>query len=74
MQPFKLIDVTVVPDEELKKNIIMAPLQLIMKHIREKDVLPYFKWLAEEGILEENAHFDERKIADKCGKLCDKER
>ncbi len=62
MQPFKLIDVTVIPDEELKNNIITAPLQIIMKHIRDKDLLPYFIFLANEGVLEENAHFDGGKL------------
>ncbi len=62
MRPFKLIDVTVIPDEELKKNIITAPLQIIMKHIRDKDLLPYFAYLAKEGILEENAHVGGGKL------------
>lgn len=61
-QPFRLIDVTIIPDEELKRTIITAPMQIMMKHIRDKDLLPYFEDLALSKILERNAKVDGGKI------------
>jgi predicted transposase/invertase (TIGR01784 family) len=61
-KPFKLIDVTTMSDETLKNNIVTAPAQIIMKHIRDKDLFPFFKVLAEEGILEKNAQINSGKL------------
>ena len=49
MRPFKLIDLTVLSDEMLKRDIMLAPLQIIMKHIDDKDLLPVFQDLAKRG-------------------------
>lgn len=46
-----------------------------MKHIRDKDLLPYFIYLANEGILEKNAHVGGGKllISVRNGEISDKE-
>ena len=61
-KPFKLIDVTTIPDEELKRNIITAPFQIVAKHIRDNDLLPVLQDLAAGGILAKNAQVSEGKL------------
>lgn len=51
LKPFNLVDVTAIPDEELKKNTLTALFQLVMKHVLTRDLLPYIVDLAQRNIL-----------------------
>jgi len=48
LKPYRLIDLTQIPDEELRENLWLGVLARTMKHIYEKDILPYLKDMLEE--------------------------
>ncbi len=43
MQPYSLIDLTQVSDEELKKYLWFGTMSLMLKHAHDPDILPFFK-------------------------------
>ncbi len=45
-QPFQLIDLNAIPDEDLKTNTWLSIMTIIMKHIYARDILPYIEGLA----------------------------
>ena len=47
MQPYPLLDLTQVPDEELKQYQWFGTMALIAKHIRDRDMLPFLKELVQ---------------------------
>lgn len=51
LQPFQLVDLTQMEDEELRKHAWSGLSELVMKHIFESDILPYIKSLA--GLFKE---------------------
>lgn len=58
--PFPLVDITVIPDEEIMQHRSMAALTLIQKHIRQRDLALLLDQLA--GLLIEE-HMSEHQIA-----------
>ena len=48
---FKLIDLTVIPDEELAQHRRAALMELLEKHIRIRDMLPIIKFMREADVL-----------------------
>jgi len=58
-QAFPLVDVTVIPDDEIKTHRKVALLEYVQKHIHEKDInihLPIIAWLMEKfGLSKELA-------------------
>lgn len=50
--PFKLIDLTVAPDETLRRHKEAAVMELLEKHIRTRDILPLIDLLAKSGLLD----------------------
>ncbi len=42
-KPFKLIDLTVIPDEELRTHKSVALLEIVQKHIRVKDIMHFIQ-------------------------------
>jgi recombination-promoting nuclease RpnB len=52
LKPFTLIDLTKIEDEELKKNTWAGVMQLTLKHIYARDMLPYIN-----DIIELMQHF-----------------
>ena len=54
--PFKLIDLTVEPDEKLRRHKAAAVMELLEKHIRARDILPLIELLAKSGLLEKLQH------------------
>ena len=46
-QPFRLIDLSQIPDEKLKQSIWYGVAAYLMKHIFEKDVTAFFKNIVE---------------------------
>ena len=47
ISPFPLVDVTVIPDDEIVRHRRVALLELIQKHIRQRDLLGLVERLAE---------------------------
>ena len=45
--PYHLIDLTQVPDEELKHYLWFGTMALTLKHIHDSDILPFFKGIIE---------------------------
>ena len=43
MNPYPLIDLTQVSDDELKKYLWFGTIALILKHVHDSDILPLFK-------------------------------
>lgn len=43
LQPFQLIDIHQIPDEELKQNMWRGIMELCMKHVFARDILPFLK-------------------------------
>ena len=54
--PFKLIDLTVEPDEKLRRHKEAAVMELLEKHIRTRDILPVIELLAKSGLLDKLQH------------------
>ncbi len=52
-QPFHLIDVTTIPDEELTQHQRAALFQLAQKYIFHNDLLPILQQFADSGLLEQ---------------------
>lgn len=46
--PFQLIDLGAIPDEELKAEAWTSIMYIVMKHIYDRDVLPFIKGLAKD--------------------------
>ena len=55
---FRLLDLTVTPDEELARHKRAALMELLEKHIRIKDILPLLDFLRENKLLLEVNHID----------------
>ena len=53
LQPHGLIDLTVMADEDILKHKWASVMELIFKHVFERDVLPVFEKLAGEGIFQQ---------------------
>jgi predicted transposase/invertase (TIGR01784 family) len=51
LKPFKLIDLNRISDEELKTHRDVRTLELIQKHIHDRDMTLFLKALIEEGFL-----------------------
>ena len=47
LKPFQLIDLTQIPDEELKKKPLLGILEMFLKHAATRDVVTFFKSMAE---------------------------
>ncbi len=45
LQPFQLVDVGVIPDENLKKEVWSSIMQMVMKHVYDRDVLSHIRGL-----------------------------
>ena len=54
--PIKLIDLTIEPDEKLRRHKAAAVMELLEKHIRARDILPLIELLAKSGLLEKLQH------------------
>ncbi len=50
--PFHLVDLTVIPDEELLKHGYVAALEMFQKHAFQRDLIPVIQKLMEHGLLE----------------------
>ena len=55
--PYHLIDLTQVSDEELKQYIFFGTMALTLKHIHDKNIIPFFKSIVE--VLKELEKHDE---------------
>lgn len=60
-QDFPLVDITVIPDEEIMRHRSMAALTLIQKHIRQRDLTRFLNKLA--GLLTRNHISGQQVIA-----------
>lgn len=60
-QPFPLVDITVIPDDEIMRHRSMAALTLIQKHIRQRDLTRLLDKLA--GLLTRNHISGQQVIA-----------
>lgn len=47
LKPIKLIDLSVIPDEELRTHQSVAALELVQKHIRARDVMQFAQYMLE---------------------------
>jgi len=47
ISPYHLIDLTQASDEELKKYLYFGTMALTLKHIRDSDIFPFFKVIAQ---------------------------
>jgi len=50
--PVQLIDVTRIPDEELKNHGTAAVFELLQKHIFERDMQDFLRWVIKEGLFQ----------------------
>jgi predicted transposase/invertase (TIGR01784 family) len=50
-KPYHLIDLTQISDDELKKHSLVAGLELIQKHIRDRDLSALMQKMLQEGLL-----------------------
>ena len=67
LQPFQLIDLTQVPDEDLKKQPLLGTIQLLLKHAFTRDIIAFVQSISdllkqaeklkEFEILHESAHY-----------------
>ncbi len=60
-QDFPLVDITVIPDEDIMRHRSMAALTLIQKHIRQRDLTRFLNKLA--GLLTRNHISGQQVIA-----------
>jgi predicted transposase/invertase (TIGR01784 family) len=42
-QPFQLVEVNKIPDEKLKQEVWLGIMELCMKHVFARDILPYLR-------------------------------
>ncbi len=47
MQAFPLVDITVIPDEEILTHRRVALMELVQKHIRTRDMLEFSQQIAD---------------------------
>ena len=58
---FKLIDLTVIPDEELAQHRKAALMELLEKHIRAKDILPILEFISDADVWGEIKNLENGK-------------
>ena len=54
LQPYKLIDVNQIPDNELKNSSYAGVMSFIFKHIFARDILPYLEQIKDQLLTIEN--------------------
>lgn len=60
-QPFHLVDVTQITDEELKKHVWSGIMELTLKHVFARDIIPFFQDLMTE--LRKLEYWDAKDLA-----------
>ncbi len=51
LSPIHLIDLSIIPDEELKTHRSVALLELFQKHIRQRDLMEMAHWLVDQMLI-----------------------